>query len=63
MCFAYFDEILFELCRWEGPVFKFVDDEKVWLHCSLQVCFHKDCEPVSLYIYIYIYSYLFVCLL
>jgi len=31
--------------RWEGPVFKFVDDEKVWLHCSLQVCFHKDCEP------------------
>lgn len=34
--------------RWEGSVFKFVNFEQVWLHCSIQVCFGNGCQKVSI---------------
>lgn len=34
---------------WRGPVFKFVgldeDFTSVWLHCDLQICINRECEP------------------
>ncbi|XP_076821306.1 uromodulin-like [Clavelina lepadiformis] len=34
---------------WNSPVFKFVGDDEahdnVWLHCDLQLCINKQCEP------------------
>ena len=36
---------------WRAPVFKFVgsdeDYKSVWLHCDLQICINRECEPVS----------------
>merc|ERR1739838_373238 len=34
---------------WRAPVFKFVgsdeDYKSVWLHCDLQICINRECEP------------------
>nr|XP_002128898.1 uromodulin-like [Ciona intestinalis]XP_009859756.1 uromodulin-like [Ciona intestinalis] len=34
---------------WNSPVFKFVGNdpsfENVWLHCNLQICINRNCEP------------------
>lgn len=34
---------------WRAPVFKFVGGEEdftnVWLHCDLQICINRECEP------------------